>query len=161
MLTGPITIREAIAEDISFLQAMIWEAILASPTLLVQDGLETMRQYEEHYWRSWQEHPDPALVAIDGKGRKLGAITIKPNDADEPVSGWRIGIRVESFARGQGVGRHLVERAMAFARKKGALYVNLFVDPINVQAIALYRRLGFVEVNKIGDLVEMRVDLNE
>lgn len=85
MLTGPITIRDATAEDIPFLQAMIWEAILASPTLLVQDGLETMQQYEEHYWMGWVEHPDPAFVALDATGCKLGAITIKPNDTGEPV----------------------------------------------------------------------------
>ncbi len=161
MLTGPIAIREATAEDIPFLQAMIWEAILASPALIVQDGLETMQQYEEHYWRGWQEHPDPAFVALDATGRKLGAITVKPNDAGEPVSGWRIGIGVEALARGQGVGRHLIERAITFAREKGALYINLFVDPTNMHAIALYRCLGFVEVGKIGELIEMRIDLKE
>lgn len=161
MLTGPIAIRKATSEDIPFLQAMIWEAILASPTLLVQDGLETMQQYEEHYWKGWPEHPDPAFVALDGTGRRLGAITVKPNDADEPVSSWRIGIGVEAFARGQGVGQHLIEQAIAFAMEKGALYVNLFVDPTNMQAIALYQRLGFVEVGKMGELIEMRINLND
>jgi ribosomal protein S18 acetylase RimI-like enzyme len=159
MLTGPITIRDATAEDIPFLQAMIWEAILASPTLLVQDGLETMQQYEEHYWKGWVEHPDPAFVALDATGCKLGAITIKPNDTGEPVRGWRIGIGVESYARGQGVGQHLLKQAIAFARVRVASYVNLFVDPTNIQAIALYQHLGFLEAGQVSGLIEMRINL--
>ncbi len=160
MLTEPITVREATAGDIPFLQAMIWEAILASPSLVAQHGVETMQQYEEHYWRGWIEHPDPAFVALDASGRKLGAITVKPDDKDKPVSGWRIGIGVETHARGQGVGQHLLEQAIAFARVKGARYVNLFVDPTNTQAIALYQRIGFVEVGERDNLIEMRIDFN-
>ncbi|HEX9130925.1 MAG TPA: GNAT family N-acetyltransferase [Ktedonobacteraceae bacterium] len=159
MLSGPIIVREVTAEDIPFVRAMIWEAIVASPTLVAQDGIETMQQYEEHYWRGWMEHPDPAFVALDATGCKLGAITIKPNDTGEPVGGWRIGIGVEAYARGQGVGQRLIARAIAFAREKSATYVNLFVDPMNIQAIALYQRLGFVEVGKMGGLIEMRVSL--
>ncbi len=161
MFSGPLTVRDVTIADIPFVRAMIWEAIIASPILVTQDGIETMQQYEEHYWRSWTEHPDPAFVAIDATGRKVGAITVKPNGTDEPVHGWRIGIGVEAFARGKGVGQHLIERAIAFARVKNAIYVNLFVDPVNIQAIALYQRLGFVEVGKMGGLIEMRVDLNE
>ncbi len=161
MLTEPITVREATAEDVPFLQAMIWEAILASPSLVAQHGVETMQRYEEHYWRGWMEHPDPAFVALDAGGRKLGAITIKPNDTDEPVSGWRIGIGVETHARSQGVGQHLLEQAIAFARVKGARYVNLFVDPTNTRAIALYQRIGFVEVGESDKLIEMRINFDD
>jgi ribosomal protein S18 acetylase RimI-like enzyme len=160
ILSEPITVREATTEDIPFVRAMIWKAIVASPTLVTLDGIETMQQYENHYWRSWQDHPDPVFVAIDATGHKLGAITIKPNDTDEPVSGWRIGIGVEAFARGQGIGKRLIEISIAFALVKNAMYVNLFVDPMNNQAIALYQRLGFVEVGKVGGLIEMRVNLN-
>ena len=39
MFTTPITIREATAEDIPFMQAMIWEAILASPAFVAQHGV--------------------------------------------------------------------------------------------------------------------------
>src|SRR2546425_4389769 len=139
MSAFPITVREATAEDIPFMRAMIWEAILASPAFVAQQGVETMQQHEEHYWRKWTEHSDTAFVALDATGHKLGAITLKPNDTDEPVSDWRIGIGVEAHARGQGVGYHLMERAITFAREKNAKYMKLFVDPMNTQAIALYQ----------------------
>src|SRR5205085_6781737 len=100
-------------------------------------------------------------VALNAIGDKLGAITLKPNDTDEPVSGWRVGIGVDVHARGQGVGYHLMKRAIAFAREKSAKYINLFVDPVNVQAIALYRRVGFVEIAEKDQLIEMHIDLSE
>ena len=76
-------------------------------------------------------------MALDASGQKLGALPLKPNGEDEPVQGWRIGITVEPQARGHRVGQHVLERAIAFAREKGACYVNLFVDPTNRRAIAL------------------------
>jgi RimJ/RimL family protein N-acetyltransferase len=155
-----ITIKEATAEDLPFLRAMIWEAILASPTFLAHYGVETLQQMEEQYWRRWRDYPDPAFVALDMNGQKLGAITVKPDGTDEPVVGWRIGMAVETKVRGQGIGQRLIQQAIAFARRKGASYINLFVDPTNVQAIALYQRTGFIEVGKTDQLIEMRINLN-
>ncbi len=170
----PIILREATAKDIPFLQAMTWEAILASPILLASYGVEAVQHMEEQYWRKWEEHPDPAFVALDTTGQKLGAITLKPNGADLPVSGWRIGIAVQAQARSRGIGQRLIEQAITFVREQGASYVNLFVDPTNTKAIALYQRMGFVERGKIslhapelgtgshegderGQLIEMRI----
>jgi hypothetical protein len=68
MFTEPITIREATVEDIPFLQAMIWEALLASPTFLARYGVATMQQAEEQYWRRWPQQPEPAFVALDANG---------------------------------------------------------------------------------------------
>jgi len=86
---------------------------------------------------------------------------LKPNGQDEPVQGWRIGIAVEPQARGHRVGQHLLERAIAFAREKGARYVNLFVDPTNRRAIALYHRVGFVKVDERDQVIEMRINVTK
>src|SRR5947208_13739 len=106
----PVTIRAATVEDIPFLRKMIWEAVLASPTLLAQLGEEAIRRHEEHYWQNWSQDPDPAFVALDSAEHELGALTLQANDQQEPVIGWRIGLGVEADARGQGVGRRMVER---------------------------------------------------
>ncbi len=160
MLVGPITVREATTEDIPFMRAMIWEAILASPIFLAQVGVEKVQQLEEDYWNGWRERPDPAFVAIDASGEKLGAISVKPNDKDKPVSGWRLGIGVEAHARGQRVGQYLLERVIAFAKENGARYINLFVDSTNTPAITLYRRVGFVEMSERAGLIEMQIDVD-
>lgn len=159
MFNKSINIRCAIIEDIPFLREMIWQALLASPTFLAQYGVEKVQQAEERYWGGWMGKGDPAFVAVDADGEKLGAITLKPNDADEVVGGWRIGIGVEARVRGQGVGQLLIERAIGFAREEGVGYVNLLVDPTNVRAIALYERMGFVRVGEEGEMIEMRIDL--
>ena len=50
---------------------------------------------------------------------------------------------VDSSARGQGIGRRLLERALDAARSKGAVKVQLTSRPSRVAANALYRRAGF------------------
>ncbi len=154
-----VILREATVDDIPFLRAMIWEAILASPTLLSQRGVEAVQQHEEQYWSGWQQHPDPAFVALDTNGHLLGAITLQPNETSASVQGWRIGMGVEAEVRGRGVGRYLVERAIEFAKAAGAAYVNLLVDPTNTRAIALYRHTGFVAAGTRDALIEMRINL--
>ena len=84
MVTEPILIKEATAEDFPFLQAMIWQAMLASPIFVAHYGVETLQHLEEQ--------PDPAFMALDASGQKLGAITLKPNGEAEPVQGCRIGL---------------------------------------------------------------------
>ncbi len=156
---GAVILREATVDDIPFLRGMIWEAILASPTLLNQLGVAAVQQHEERYWNEWPQHPDPAFVALDTNGHLLGALLLQPNETSTPVQGWRMGIGVEAEVRGQGVGRHLVERAIEFARTVGAAYLNLFVDPTNTRAIALYQHTGFVATGTRDALIEMRINL--
>jgi ribosomal protein S18 acetylase RimI-like enzyme len=140
---------------------MIWMPILASPIFVAHSGVETLQHLEEEYWSKWEEQPVPAFLARDASGQKLEAIPLKPNGEDEPVQGWRIGIVVEPQARGQRVGQHVLERARAFAREKGARCVNLFVDPTTRRAIALYQRVGFVEGDERDQVIEMRINLTK
>lgn len=49
--------------------------------------------------------------------------------------------------RGQGLGSHLAERIIADARQIGYKYLRLdTVEPVMRRAVAMYRRLGFVEI---------------
>ncbi len=160
MRSSPITIREAEASDIPFLQAMHWEAAFATPTLLAHYGPEGAQQHIADYWGKWAEHPDPAFVAIDATGRKVGAAMLRPNETEEPVRSWLLfAIAVEANARSQGVGRCLIERVIAFAKTTEAEYVNLLVDPTNPRALALYQRLGFVEIGEKDQVIEMRLHI--
>lgn len=161
MFTGPITIRKATSEDIPFLRAMMEEAIIASRNHIARYGLETMQEMEDVYWCRWDAQWAPSFVALDTCGKKLGSITLKPDEKTRAMYGWRIGIGVAPEARSQGIGRRLIEQAIAFARETGAHYINLHVDTANTRAIALYSRLGFVNVYQGQDLIEMWLLLNE
>ncbi len=153
-----ITIRDATIEDIPFMKAMIWEAIMASPGFVAEMGLEKIRQHEDNNWQEWAIQPNPAFIALDETGRKLGTLTLKPHEKeDEAVVGWRFGIGVEAAARGQGVGQRLIERALDYSRSHNARYLTLFVDPANTPAHTLYRKLGFVERGEEHGTLEMRI----
>lgn len=154
-----ITVRVATIDDIPFLRAMIWEALLASPTHLKRLGAEKIQQYEDEYWSRWAIQPEPAFIAQDENARPLGIISLRPDDTEQPVRCWRIAIGVERDARGQGVGRRLIEHAFDFAKAEGATYVNLMVDPVNLPAIGLYKKCGFVEIGTRDNVIEMRTQL--
>jgi len=97
-------------------------------------------------------------------------------DGDEVVGYyvlWRVAgsfhlanVAVRRDWRGKGVGRALVEDAVAEARAAGALRVTLEVRKSNLPARALYRKLGFVAVGlkknyyrrEREDAVVMRLD---
>jgi ribosomal protein S18 acetylase RimI-like enzyme len=159
-----ITVREATVDDIPFMKARIWEAILSSPALVEHEGLAMLRQKDNAYWDKWTSQPEPAFIAQDDTGRKLGALTLKLHEKTEEegvtkIIGWRIGIGVSAEVRGQGVGAHLIRRALDYSHQNGAHYLSLTVDPTNAPALALYHKMGFVTV-AIGQhmgLDEMRV----
>jgi GNAT superfamily N-acetyltransferase len=57
---------------------------------------------------------------------------------------------VRDDARGNGLGRALVERVIAAARERGCRRVELDANEDNAAAVALYRRFGFSERSKGG-----------
>ena len=80
-----------------------------------------------------------------------------------------IGMMVRTEARGQGVGRALLEAAITEARRAGLETLTLTVTAGNANAVALYQRAGFVawgtlaRALKIGtqyhDKLHMALDL--
>lgn len=65
---------------------------------------------------------------------------------------WRLySLAVASVARGQGVGRLLLEHALQQARSGGAQAISLEVKCDNAAAIALYRDYGFEVVDLLPD----------
>jgi len=61
--------------------------------------------------------------------------------------GHTLGMLVESSYRGMGIGRALLEQLTDWARARGIPYLSLLVFPHNKRAIALYRKLDFVEID--------------
>ncbi|WP_018862571.1 MULTISPECIES: GNAT family N-acetyltransferase/peptidase C39 family protein [unclassified Thioalkalivibrio] len=67
-------------------------------------------------------------------------------------------IAVSARARGQGLGRHLVEAAEDAARQHGRTDLRLEVRRDNAASLALFRRLGYRDFGTIDDYYEDHMD---
>lgn len=68
-------------------------------------------------------------------------------EADDPMPSL-ISMWVEPHARGFGGGQVLVEAVAAWALEQGASRLQLWVTETNSSAIALYRRMGFIDTGQ-------------
>ncbi|HEV2613961.1 MAG TPA: GNAT family N-acetyltransferase [Gammaproteobacteria bacterium] len=76
-----------------------------------------------------------------------------------------LGIGVIASHRGQGIGKRLIEAALAAAKLKGLTRIELSVRENNKTAIAFYEKVGFVKEGlhrhavKIGDVYENHISM--
>jgi ribosomal protein S18 acetylase RimI-like enzyme len=85
------------------------------------------------------------FVALD-EGRVVGWCDVLPGEAAAGTAHiGRLGTGVLPDYRGQGIGRRLLEAAIARARERGLEKIELTVYSSNHRAIGLYRKAGFVE----------------
>lgn len=98
---------------------------------------------EDHFLdelNSCFSHP---MVALAPGGAVAGYLCLKQVlDVDEAEI---LDVAVEPSQRGRGIGRILVDWALSFCRERGVRTAFLEVRAGNVEAIALYRRMGFNE----------------
>ena len=96
----------------------------------------------------------PQVVA-NQDGKIVGWCDAIPGDAGRAHIGG-LGMGVLKDHRGQGIGERLLEATIDGARRFGLQKIELSVYSSNEPAIALYRKLGFVEegLKKRGRLVD-------
>jgi len=80
-------------------------------------------------------------VALDGRAL-VGQLAVHDLHSREP----ELGMVVAAAQRGRGIGKALLDAAVAWARANGKPAVALRVFPDNDAARALYRTAGFVDV---------------
>jgi RimJ/RimL family protein N-acetyltransferase len=98
---------------------------------------------ERRYLKAVRGHPDAAvLVAVDDD-RVVGRLSLArdPHPASAHVAD--LGLMVAASHRRQGIGRALLEEAVAWARRSGISKLELHVFPWNDPAIQLYEDFGF------------------
>lgn len=85
------------------------------------------------------------LVARDGGGRAVGfaSAQLVISTAEGALSAWVEDVIVAGDHRGQGLGRALIQRLLAWARQQGATRAQLLVDMDNLPALSFYDRLGW------------------
>jgi len=98
---------------------------------------------ERRYLKAVRRHADAAvLVAVD-EGQIVGRLSLArdPHPASAHVAD--LGMMVAASHRRRGIGRMLLDAAVAWARRSGVSKLELHVFPWNEPAIRLYERFGF------------------
>lgn len=138
-----ITIRKARPEDAATLVAL-GASIGREPEawLLSTDGWRSVTE-ERRYLRALKRHPDAAVYVADDDGAIVGRLSIArdPHTSSRHVAD--LGLMVAAGHRRRGIGRALLEQAVAWARDAGVLKLELHVFPWNEPAIRLYETFGF------------------
>jgi ribosomal protein S18 acetylase RimI-like enzyme len=149
-------IRHLKENEKSFLMEMLYESIhIEEEKKPPIDAL--LNTYElKKYHQNWGRKGDKALIAVDYSGIPVGAVWYRLFGSEERGYGYvnddtpELGIAIKKDARGKGLGTKLMHSIIEEAKVNNHKSLSLSVDVDNTQAINLYRRLGFVEVGKVG-----------
>ncbi len=98
---------------------------------------------ERRYLRSVQRHPDAAVFVAEVDGRIAARLSLSrdPHPSSRHVAD--LGLMVAEEYRRRGIGRMLLDEAVAWARVSGIRKLELHVFPWNEPALALYESYGF------------------
>jgi len=103
--------------------------------------------------------PNQSLLVAELDGRVVGMLQITFIPGLSRRGAWRANIeavRVDSSARGRGIGAWLVARALEAARKRGCRIAQLTSDKRRADAHRFYQRLGFTD-SHIGYKLSLEV----
>lgn len=109
-------------------------------------------------WALWDERhrPEPRLVARDGRGQIVGWAALSPVSARTVYRGVaEVSVYVAAAARGQGVGRALLEELVAASERAGLWTLQAGIFPENILSLRLHAACGFRFVGRrerIGQL---------
>ena len=139
-----ITIRHARRDDVGVIVAMLADDPLGSGRERLEDPVPAS------YFRAFEalEHAShiQLVVAEDEDGAVIGCLQlcILPGISSQGASRGLIeDVRVATHCRSRGVGEKIVQWAVAEARAKGCVLVELLTHSTRVDAQRFYARLGF------------------
>ena len=98
------------------------------------------------------ERGDPGYVAVV-RGEVVGWCDITRHDRPVNAHCGTLGMGIIPPYRARGLGRRLIDAAVAQARKADFVRIELFVHSDNARAIALYEKVGFVREGVQRDAV--------
>lgn len=94
-------------------------------------------------------------VLASHDGQLVGHVAYVTAEQGEP----ELIVFIDGDYQNRGLGTELCRQAMAHAADDGHPALRLHVDAANERALAVYKSLGFAEVDRDGQRIEMRVAL--
>jgi L-amino acid N-acyltransferase YncA len=140
-------IREATSDDWPAIWPIVREVVVAADTFTYDPSMT-----EPEARALWMVPPPGRTTVADDGERVLGTANMYANRAGPGAHVASASFMVGAAARGRGVGRALVEDALAWARAAGfrAMQFNAVAET-NQAAIALYRSIGFSIVGTVPE----------
>lgn len=126
---------------VTTLSAKLSEALARLLPQLSSSASMPTDKYLEEMLRNDNTH----LFAAEYKGAIVGMLTLVIVDIPTGRKSWIEDVVVDDQARGLGIGKALVEKAMACAKDVGARKLYLTSNPSRKAAHALYTKCGFEE----------------
>lgn len=121
-----------------------WPAVRAIYQAGIATGNATL-ETDAPEWEGWDagHRPDCRLVAVDGD-RVLGWVALAPYSSRAVYAGvaW-LSVYVAPDAQRRGIGRLLIEAAVAASEEAGIWTLTVGILTENVASLALHERAGF------------------
>ena len=142
-----VEIRPARPQDAATYLAMWREVVAEHRFVRTEEVTTTLRQFRKQF-REPVTADKARLMALAG-GRVVGALFIER--MSHPVNRHvaTLGMAIERRWRGRGIGTALMDAALRWARWAPVEKLTLEVYPTNEEAVALYRKFGFVEEGRL------------
>jgi RimJ/RimL family protein N-acetyltransferase len=142
-MAEPFVIRRARPKDAGPLVALAEDVASEPQGWLITDGAWRTATDERRYLRALKRYNDAAVFVAEGADGIVGRLSLgrDPHPASRHVAD--LGLMVAADQRRQGIGRALLDQAVAWADEVGVRKLELHVFPHNEAAIALYESFGF------------------
>jgi ribosomal protein S18 acetylase RimI-like enzyme len=144
-----VAIRRATVDDLPAVSALLgatWHATYDGVYGVERVAGITGRWHSVDTLARGLDRPDGCFLVAEASGRMLGTISIG-RGCDGELKLDRL--YVMPNAQGQGLGRRLLEAALATC--PAARAISLEVEPANAQAVRFYERQDFVVTGRTGD----------
>ncbi|WP_234736674.1 GNAT family N-acetyltransferase [Tellurirhabdus bombi] len=128
---------------------MIFEVIQAGNLHLVRDFMDRLGEDGQRSFRYFQKRPVEVVLThlLCAVGTREGQPVAYGHLDKEGETTW-LGIAVAADARGQRLGQQMITYLLEEARRLEQKTIFLTVDRDNQAAIALYEKIGFVQIGQ-------------
>ena len=152
-----VTVREATVADAATLVAHLKE-LATEPGInipLAPDEVISV-EHEKAVLKDFHDSPRALMLIAEDDGQLVGELSLKAVSSRRAVQHVAtLGMSVKHAHRRKGVGKALLDAALAWAPSAGIKRIELYVYARNAPAIALYESCGFqVEGTRRGFIKE-------
>jgi RimJ/RimL family protein N-acetyltransferase len=138
-----LVVRAAVPADAGALVELGRQVSSEPGGWLITDGEWRGVGDERRYLRAIRRSADAAVFVAEAGGEIVGRLSLARDAHPASRHVADLGLMVAASHRRRGIGRALLEQAVAWAEESGVEKLELHVFPHNEPAIRLYERFGF------------------